>query len=86
MPGQTDGERVVRTLILLVAFPALGHTNRHGPFRLHLLKIISFLKQQLGLAVPAERRECIERMLVTARARVLPAHHTTRPSLRGRAG
>ncbi len=68
MPGQTDGERVVRTLILLVAFLALGHTNRHGPFRLHLLKMISFLKQQLGLAVPAERRECIERMLANFEA------------------
>lgn len=68
MPGQTDGERVVRTLILLVAFLALGHTNRHGPFRLHVQKMISFLKRQLGHAVPTERREWIERMLVNVEA------------------
>jgi len=68
MPGQTDGERVVRTLILLVAFLALGHTNRNGPFRLHLQKMISFLKQQLPHAVPTERRECIERMLTNFEA------------------
>jgi len=68
VPGQTDGERVVRTLILLVAFLAFGHTSRSGPFRLHVQKMISFLKQQLGHAVPTERREWIERMLVNAEA------------------
>ncbi|HRZ58934.1 MAG TPA: hypothetical protein P5525_26165, partial [Candidatus Paceibacterota bacterium] len=68
MPGQTDGERVVRTLILLVAFLAFGHTSRSGPFRLHVQKMVSFLKQQLPNAVPTERREPIARMLANVEA------------------
>lgn len=68
LPGQTDGDRVVRTLILLVAFLAFGHTSRNGPFRLHVQKMISFLEQQLTCAVPTERRERIERMLAGVEA------------------
>ena len=68
LPGQTDGERVVRTLILLVAFLAFGSTSRNGPFRLHVQRMISFLKQQLTHAVPTERRERIERMLARVEA------------------
>jgi Ca-activated chloride channel family protein len=44
MPGDTPAARAARTVAAIFAFAAEGHTLGSGPFRLHLRRLIDYLK------------------------------------------
>jgi Ca-activated chloride channel family protein len=44
MPGDTPGARLGRTIAAVLAFVTEGHTLTAGPFRLHVSRLIGFLK------------------------------------------
>jgi Ca-activated chloride channel family protein len=53
MPGKTAEERAARTVAAVLALVGAGHTLTHGAFRLHLQRLIAFLKS----VKPASKRE-----------------------------
>ena len=67
LPGQNPEERLVRSLILLVAFLAFGHTAQDSAFRLHIQKLVAFIEKELPRVTPDKRRERIERIIARAR-------------------
>lgn len=66
LPGKTDEERIRRSLVLLVAFLAFGHTIHIGAFRLHVRKVVAFLRLTLPHVTGDQRRKLIDRLLTTA--------------------
>jgi hypothetical protein len=66
MPGKTPEERAVQSLVFLVALLAFGHMSRTGPFRLHVRKLVTFLRQGMPPTFSVEHRGIIERVLAKA--------------------
>jgi hypothetical protein len=44
MPGKNDFERVVRSLVAVLAFLIEGHTTTGGAFRTHVQRLMHFLE------------------------------------------
>jgi hypothetical protein len=53
---------------LLVAFLASGSTAKTGPFRLHIQRLVTFLKSGVPHGAPEERRKLVEKILASAEA------------------
>jgi len=67
MPGNTDEERALATILALLCFLAEGHTVRSGAFRSHVERLVTFLESATC------RREVVEQILALARqGKVLP--------------
>ena len=47
LPGSTEEDRLVNSLVLLAAFLAAGHTAHTGAFRLHVRQLANFLTAQV---------------------------------------
>jgi len=71
MPGDSSDERAARTIAAVLAFAAEGHTLTTGTFRLHLTRLVRFLKS-LAVASDTEQR-LIERALDAASTGKAPA-------------
>jgi hypothetical protein len=54
MPGDNSEVRAARSVAALLAFVAAGHTLTKGAFRLHVNRLVTFLKEQT-LADPGEK-------------------------------
>jgi Ca-activated chloride channel homolog len=56
MPGDNAGVRAGRTIAAMLAFVAAGHTLTTGAFRLHLTRLVGFLK---SVSATSEREACM---------------------------
>lgn len=63
MPGADTEGRVLNSVCLLVAFAALGHSRHSGPFRLHVDKLLAFIRQELPQLKLDERRERVAKIV-----------------------
>jgi hypothetical protein len=45
MPGKSEEERVLSTILALLQFLAEGHNAKHGAFRAHVKRMLEFLKR-----------------------------------------
>jgi len=70
MPGDSPGVRAGRTIAAVLAFVAHGHTLTLGAFRLHVTRLVGFLKS-LRVASDMERR-MIERAIDSASTGTIP--------------
>ena len=68
LDGESDEARLLRSVMLLVAFLAAGSTANRGPFRLHIQRLVAFLKSGLPDVASEERRKLIEKILASAEA------------------
>ena len=59
MPGQDDEERWVTTATVLLCFIAEGHTAKSGAFRMHVQKLIGFLKAAPSTATDERKRQLV---------------------------
>jgi hypothetical protein len=66
MPGSSDAERAVRSIAALLAFLAAGNMEASGAFRLHVARLVAFLRGRR----PASKNErlLIEKALQAASA------------------
>jgi hypothetical protein len=64
LPGKNSSERAARTAAVLLAFVAAGHTERQGAFRLHVQRLLTFLRSLAGL--PAAESELIRAVIAAA--------------------
>ena len=55
MPGASDFERAVRTLVAVLAFLSEGHTASSGAFRIHVQRLTQFLETS-GFASLADKQ------------------------------
>jgi hypothetical protein len=46
MPGSTMRDRILATLLTLLAFLSHGHDEHHGSFRVHVQRLLKFLEAQ----------------------------------------
>jgi len=64
MPGDSPEVRAARSIAAVLAFVAEGHTLTAGAFRLHLARLVGFLK---SLAIPSDKQaRLIERAIDAA--------------------
>jgi hypothetical protein len=71
MPGGSPAARAGRTIAAVFAFGAEGHTLTHGAFRLHVARLVGFLK---SLSAESDMEShLIERTLDAASTGKLPA-------------
>jgi hypothetical protein len=57
MPGKGDFERMVRSLVAVLAFLIEGHTSSTGAFRAHVQRLMHFLETSKFPASSAQHRE-----------------------------
>jgi Ca-activated chloride channel family protein len=76
MPGSSDSERTVRSIAALLAFLHAGHTATSGAFRLHVARLVAFLR---ALHPTSDKeRLVIEKALAAAAAGRGPRGHWLR--------
>jgi hypothetical protein len=72
LAGQLDGDgaypgsggfRLLKTVAVLVILVADGNTTRVGPFRLHVQRLVVFVRRELGAVTCRDQRAWIERLL-----------------------
>lgn len=68
MPGKTDRDRIIASLISLLAFLADGHDLHHGAFRVHVGRLIDFLDRALPDGLPPEEVQAAGRVIEAVRA------------------
>lgn len=68
MPGKTDRDRIIASLISLLAFLADGHDLRRGAFRVHIGRLIDFLDRALPDGLPPEEVQAAGRVIEAVRA------------------
>ena len=68
LPGKTDFQRLVHTLLALLTFLHEGHTATVGAFRLHVHRLIRFLETQKLPKLDEEERRTARNVLRWARA------------------
>lgn len=68
MPGKTDRDRIIASLIGLLAFLADGHDLRHGAFRMHVGRLIAFLDLTLPDGLLPEEVRAAGRVIEAVRA------------------
>ena len=71
MPGDRPGVRAGRTIAAVLAFVAHGHTLTLGAFRLHVTRLVGFLKS-VNVGSDMERR-LIEQAIDSASTVKFPA-------------
>jgi Ca-activated chloride channel family protein len=71
MPGRDPESRARASLLALLAFLSQGHTPSNGAFRLHVAKLLNFLKSVHGL--PRDRQELLEWIVAKAEKGQSPA-------------
>jgi Ca-activated chloride channel family protein len=64
LPGKDMSDRAARSAAALMAFVAAGHTERQGAFRLHVQRLLVFLRSLTGL--PAAESELIRVVIAAA--------------------
>jgi Ca-activated chloride channel family protein len=64
LPGKDISDRAARSAAALLAFVAAGHTERQGAFRLHVHRLLAFLRSLAGL--PAGESELIRAVIAAA--------------------
>jgi len=79
MPGSDESERILKTLLALLAFAAEGHTFSSGPFRLHMKRMLEFVESQLPGALSGEQVSAARRVVEEVRA----GHSAGQASLEG---
>jgi Ca-activated chloride channel homolog len=60
MPGPTDEQRILATLLTLLFFVSEGHTIRSGAFRSHVQRLITFLKSAERIELPEDMANVVE--------------------------
>jgi hypothetical protein len=63
LPGASEEDRLLRSTALLLAFLGAGSTALHGPFRLHVQKLLDFL-DRAAAGVPRRTAQHLIRELV----------------------
>ncbi len=66
LPGASEQERLLRSAALLLALLGAGSTARVGPFRLHVQKLVGFLKGAAADAPSDTSRQLIEDLVARA--------------------
>ena len=68
MPGSDESERILKTLLALLALAAEGHSPSSGPFRLHVKRMMEFVESRLPGALSGEQASAARRVVEAARA------------------
>ena len=72
MPGDTEELRVVNSLAATLCFVHEGTTARTGPFRVHVDRLLSFLKSGARQALGRERAALVLSVLKRIEAGTVP--------------
>jgi hypothetical protein len=70
MPGKDVSERIARTVTVVLAFVAEGHTLTGGPFRSHMARLVAYLKSVRQ--VPAQVQEVMNLAIKAAETGTAP--------------
>ena len=63
MPGDTPEERLLASLLALLTFHGEGHIPDHGPFALHMKRLVAYLKQADLSPLNDDQRDIVTRVL-----------------------
>ena len=63
MPGEDLERRLLLTALTILAFASAGHTDKTGPFRRHVKRMLKFLKDELPGPLAPDARTVVERVL-----------------------
>jgi hypothetical protein len=63
MPGDDPEERILASLLALLAFHAEGHTLDRGPFAPHMKRLVAYLTQADLSCVTPDQRKIVARVL-----------------------
>ncbi len=69
MPGEKEEERILVSLLLLLAFLANGDDLRSGAFRSHVARLVDFLERELPAGLPEEKLRVAKETLRRVRER-----------------
>jgi Ca-activated chloride channel family protein len=72
MPGKTDRDRILATLLTLLAFLADGHTAHSGPFRMHVRRMLEYLDKVLPDSLQPNEVKAARLAIKAARADKVP--------------
>ena len=72
MPGKDASDRLLKTLIALLAFAAMGHTPDSGPFRMHLDRMLRFVESNLPGRLSRRRRKAATAVVEAVKAGATP--------------
>jgi hypothetical protein len=64
MPGKNDFERMVRSLVAVLAFLIEGHTSSSGAFRAHVARLMRYLETSKFAALRTQDRDGLSGALV----------------------
>jgi Ca-activated chloride channel family protein len=67
MPGKNDFERVVHSLVAVLAFLIEGHTTTAGAFRVHVQRLMQFLESSTFPSLAARDRQALNDALARIR-------------------
>lgn len=67
LPGGTEEDRVLATLLALLRFLAKGHSTRSGGFRPHVEKLVKFLEAHVS-SLPRNRGAVVQAVIEMAKA------------------
>jgi hypothetical protein len=59
MPGKNDFDRVVRSLVAVLAFLIEGHTSTAGAFRTHVQRLMHFLETSAFHSLDTQQRRTL---------------------------
>jgi len=68
MPGSDPGGRIRITLVALLAFVAEGHDTRSGSFRMHVKRMLEYLRQSLPGPLLPDEIMAVQRVIEAVRA------------------
>jgi hypothetical protein len=68
MPGKDYSDRLLRTLIALLAFASMGYGRFSGPFRVHLERMFGFVELQLTRPLSEQQIEAGKRAVKMLKA------------------
>lgn len=60
MPGKNEEDRWIATATALVCFISEGHTIKSGAFRIHVRKMLAFLKNATATTIDNQKRRFVE--------------------------
>jgi hypothetical protein len=72
MAGKNDFERVVRSLVAVLAFLIEGHTTTAGAFRSHVQRLVYFLETSAFPSLDTPQRHTLEEALAYIKKGVAP--------------
>lgn len=73
MPGRDSEQRILATIVALVAFLADGHTPDSGAFRTHVRRLVEFLEKTDRSSLEDDQRRAVDRAVDHARRGDAPA-------------